>query len=182
VSAGRGAAPARPVTRIGHPGGAGAPPGTNTSPCQELADGLVCADRLLLRRVSAAAAGRKRAPDEKRGPAQEGKRRLCGAPRGARRGPSKDRGHHRIAPFGAPRPLGGARVSPKPGRFPVAVMKECVLPMRCHLLVVPGLDPGIHAVPLRQGEAPVEWIAGSSLAMTKEGEGRFFLLRYRFAP
>jgi hypothetical protein len=32
--------------------------------------------------------------------------------------------------------------------------------------VMPGLEPGIHAVPLRQSEAPMEWIAGSSPAMT----------------
>jgi hypothetical protein len=52
-----------------HSGGAGAPPGTNTRPCQELADirGI-----LLM-------------PDKKRGPALD--KRCCGAPRGARRGP-----------------------------------------------------------------------------------------------
>ena len=32
--------------------------------------------------------------------------------------------------------------------------------------VMPGLDPGIHAVTPQQTEAPVEWIAGSSPAMT----------------
>jgi hypothetical protein len=31
---------------------------------------------------------------------------------------------------------------------------------------MPGLDPGIHAVTSQRAEAPVEWIAGSSLAMT----------------
>src|SRR6478672_7708673 len=35
--------------------------------------------------------------------------------------------------------------------------------------VMPGLDPGIHAVTLERTEAPVEWIAGSSPAMTKLG-------------
>jgi hypothetical protein len=38
VEAGRGAAPAGLVTRIRHPGGAGAPPGSTKRPCQELAD------------------------------------------------------------------------------------------------------------------------------------------------
>jgi hypothetical protein len=33
---------------------------------------------------------------------------------------------------------------------------------------MPGLDPGIHAVTLQQVERPVEWIAGSSPAMTNE--------------
>jgi hypothetical protein len=33
---------------------------------------------------------------------------------------------------------------------------------------MPGLDPGIHAVPVRRVEAPVEWIAGSSPAMTSK--------------
>ena len=36
--AGRGAAPAGLVAQIGHSGGAGAPPGLITKPCQELAD------------------------------------------------------------------------------------------------------------------------------------------------
>jgi hypothetical protein len=31
---------------------------------------------------------------------------------------------------------------------------------------MPGLDPGIHAVTARQVEAQMEWIAGSSPAMT----------------
>jgi predicted lactoylglutathione lyase len=35
---------------------------------------------------------------------------------------------------------------------------------------MPGLDPGIHAVTSQRAEAPLEWIAGSSPAMTK-GEG-----------
>jgi protein-S-isoprenylcysteine O-methyltransferase Ste14 len=32
---------------------------------------------------------------------------------------------------------------------------------------MPGLDPGIHAVSSRRVEAPVQWIAGSSPAMTR---------------
>ena len=36
--AGWGAAPAGLVAQIGHSGGAGAPPGLTTKPCQELAD------------------------------------------------------------------------------------------------------------------------------------------------
>jgi hypothetical protein len=35
-----------------------------------------------------------------------------------------------------------------------------------HLLVMPGLDPGIHAVTAQQSETPAEWIARSSPAMT----------------
>jgi hypothetical protein len=31
---------------------------------------------------------------------------------------------------------------------------------------MPGLDPGIHAVSFQRDEAPPEWIAGSSPAMT----------------
>jgi hypothetical protein len=31
---------------------------------------------------------------------------------------------------------------------------------------MPGLDPGIHADTPQQADAPVEWIAGSSPAMT----------------
>jgi hypothetical protein len=31
---------------------------------------------------------------------------------------------------------------------------------------MPGLDPGIHSVASQQVAAPVEWIAGSSPAMT----------------
>jgi hypothetical protein len=38
--AGRGAAPAGLVSLTSHSGGAGAPPGTTKSPCQELADDL----------------------------------------------------------------------------------------------------------------------------------------------
>jgi hypothetical protein len=34
---------------------------------------------------------------------------------------------------------------------------------RHRLLVMPGLDPGIHAVALRRLEAKMEWIAGSCL-------------------
>ena len=33
-------------------------------------------------------------------------------------------------------------------------------------IVLPGLDPGIHAVMYQPGERRVEWIAGSSPAMT----------------
>jgi hypothetical protein len=33
--------------------------------------------------------------------------------------------------------------------------------------VMPGLDPGIHAVTHQQAEALMEWIAGSSPAMTR---------------
>jgi hypothetical protein len=36
---------------------------------------------------------------------------------------------------------------------------------------MPGLDPGIHAVSFQQDEAPVEWIAGSSPAMTRSVAG-----------
>jgi hypothetical protein len=32
--------------------------------------------------------------------------------------------------------------------------------------VMPGLDTGIHTVPSRLFETPMEWIAGSSPAMT----------------
>jgi hypothetical protein len=35
---------------------------------------------------------------------------------------------------------------------------------------MPGLDPGIHAVSSPQVEAPMEWIAGSSPAMTEKVE------------
>jgi hypothetical protein len=33
---------------------------------------------------------------------------------------------------------------------------------------MPGLDPGIHSVSLQQDEASMEWIAGSSPAMTRK--------------
>jgi hypothetical protein len=36
------------------------------------------------------------------------------------------------------------------------------------MFVMPGLDPGIHAVTARRVEAPMEWIAGSSPAMTEK--------------
>ncbi len=39
--------PAGSCTQHGHPGGTGAPPGTTTSPCQELADDLISRDRAL---------------------------------------------------------------------------------------------------------------------------------------
>jgi hypothetical protein len=35
-----------------------------------------------------------------------------------------------------------------------------------HPFVMPGLDPGIHSVSFERVEAPMEWIAGSSPAMT----------------
>jgi hypothetical protein len=35
---------------------------------------------------------------------------------------------------------------------------------------MPGLDPGIHAVTSQHVEALVEWIAGSSPAMTRESK------------
>jgi hypothetical protein len=41
------------------------------------------------------------------------------------------------------------------------------MPLRL-FLVMPGLDPGIHAVTAQQALKPMEWIAGSSPAMTKE--------------
>jgi hypothetical protein len=34
------------------------------------------------------------------------------------------------------------------------------------IFVTPGLDPGVHAVIAQRVEAPTEWIAGSSPAMT----------------
>jgi hypothetical protein len=34
---------------------------------------------------------------------------------------------------------------------------------------MPGLDPGIHSVSLQRNKAPMEWIAGSSPAMTEGG-------------
>jgi hypothetical protein len=34
-------------------------------------------------------------------------------------------------------------------------------------VVMPGLDPGIHSVSLERKKAPMEWIAGSSPAMTE---------------
>jgi hypothetical protein len=37
---------------------------------------------------------------------------------------------------------------------------------------MPGLDPGIHAVTTERVEAPMEWIAGSSPAMTGDGRLR----------
>jgi len=37
---------------------------------------------------------------------------------------------------------------------------------------MPGLDPGIHSVTSRQVETPMEWIAGSSPAMTEEATSR----------
>jgi hypothetical protein len=39
-------------------------------------------------------------------------------------------------------------------------------------LVMPGLDPGIHAASIQQAEALVEWIAGSSPAMTETRDGQ----------
>jgi hypothetical protein len=39
------------------------------------------------------------------------------------------------------------------------------------MLVMPGLDPGIHAAAAQRVEAPMEWIAGSSPAMTDAREG-----------
>jgi hypothetical protein len=33
---------------------------------------------------------------------------------------------------------------------------------------MPGLDPGIYAVSSQQDEAPMEWIAGSSPAVTQD--------------
>ena len=41
MTAGRGAVPAGSATQAEHSGGIGAPPGTNTSPRQELAEGSV---------------------------------------------------------------------------------------------------------------------------------------------
>jgi hypothetical protein len=38
--------------------------------------------------------------------------------------------------------------------------------MHFNRIVMPGLDPGIHAVTAQRAEKPVEWIAGSSPAMT----------------
>src|SRR5579862_2561224 len=72
------------------PGGAGAPPGDTTVPCQELADGMGLAPaRGSDARQPAEGNWRKRADGEaevhrKRGPAPQGKRR-DGAPRGATR-------------------------------------------------------------------------------------------------
>jgi hypothetical protein len=40
------------------------------------------------------------------------------------------------------------------------------LELHLPLLVMPGLDPGIHADTSQRVEAPLEWIAGSSPAMT----------------
>jgi hypothetical protein len=38
--------------------------------------------------------------------------------------------------------------------------------------VVPGLDPGIHSAWFRRDEAPMEWIAGSSPALTDAEPGQ----------
>ena len=87
------------VSQDRHSGGVGAPPGSITSSCQELADirehpfGALI--KSAARRCSENAA--------------------CGAPRGARRGPVEDRGHHRFASFGAPLPFGGDIFEPSPG-------------------------------------------------------------------
>src|SRR5262245_42919782 len=72
------------------------------------------------------------------------------------------------------------------GKLPSARSRcQCLsLAMVCHFthaclhrsvtpFVMPGLDPGIHTVTSQQDEAPMEWIAGSSPAMTK---------RARFSP
>jgi hypothetical protein len=48
--------------------------------------------------------------------------------------------------------------------FQVAIFMAAI-----HRVVMPGLDPGIHAVTSQQAETPVEWIAGSSPAMTGTG-------------
>ena len=40
--------------------------------------------------------------------------------------------------------------------------------LRASFFVMPGLDPGIHAVTSQPMEAPMEWIAGSSPAMTRK--------------
>jgi hypothetical protein len=37
---------------------------------------------------------------------------------------------------------------------------------------MPGLDPDIHPVPSQQAEAQLEWIAGTSPAMTVMGRWR----------
>ena len=117
VVAGRSAAPAS-LDATRHSGGGGAPSGTTKSPCQELADGMVCATGFLLERVSAAAADLRRTPNEKRGPASEGRNVMCSSraiasllERAAarREAPAaavlSGRGHHRFASFGAPLPF-----------------------------------------------------------------------------
>ena len=38
-------------------------------------------------------------------------------------------------------------------------------------LVMPGLDPGIHAVTAQLAQTPMEWIAGTSPAMTTGERG-----------
>jgi len=36
--------------------------------------------------------------------------------------------------------------------------------------VMPGLDPGIHAVPSERAKEPLEWIAGPAMTRGEEGE------------
>src|SRR3990170_8659553 len=52
-----------------------------------------------------------------------------------------------------------------PLMFQVAIFMGCV----SHRAVMPGLDPGIHAVTPQPAEAPVEWISGGSPPMTTRG-------------
>ena len=93
-----------------HSGGAGAPPGGTTTPCEELADGgpFTACPRLRMRAATQKgpglrAGGRLRRSTEKRGPAPQGKRRTARreAPRVRKTDACKKR---TVAPLGAPSP------------------------------------------------------------------------------
>ena len=108
--AGRDAAPAGLATQAEHSGGIGAPPGSITRPCQELADDLgvaLPAFGLLARLGEAEAASLRRSQERdsltgKRGPAADNSPRL--ARREAPAVSGDGYGAIGFAPFGAPSP------------------------------------------------------------------------------
>jgi len=153
-----------------HPGGAGAPPGSTTRPCQELADDRQVSDP----RVSTLGpnAGPQRHFDlcplqGKRGTDGESaarRRQIARTWRAGRRPPcpATDTDTKRFAFFGAPSPSTEGEMSKSRTSRVAATMERALLS-----LVMPGLVPGIQIGRLRVGEGH-HWIAGTSRAMTKE--------------
>jgi hypothetical protein len=88
---------------------------------------------------------------------------VTGAPRGARAIPQGSRATS--LRFSARHPPLGARSLTRAGRILRRGNKLFAL---APSFVMPGLDPGIHAVTPQGVDAPMEWIAGSSPAMTKK--------------
>ena len=139
------------ISQDWHPGGAGAPPGSTTRPCQELADdrevyikrdpSLSRGERIRIKRRDGPAGHSRR----KRGPASSNRRKCSccacrcymsayGAPRGAR---VLQGTNHRFASFGAPSPSsrGGpkARLEGSRGDFPKLRTLKRVAARRTHV-------------------------------------------------